>query len=727
MQQSRTVNATCTLCEATCGIVVETRGRTVESIRGDRDDTFSRGYICPKAMGLKDLHEDPDRLRRPLRKVADGWEEMSWDEAFDLVAEKLLLIRKAHGNDAIAVYQGNPTAHNLGLMTWGQVLLRRLGTRNMYSATSADQLPHMLSSLTMLGHQLLFPVPDFERTDFFLMMGANPLVSNGSIMTAPGIKRRLQDLRARGGTLVVIDPRRTETAEIADEHIFIRPGSDALLLLAMLQVIYDEGLDDLGRLAKVVDGEPTVRRLVSAFTPESVAADTGIDAETTRSLARRFAAARRAVCYGRIGVCTQEFGALSSWLINVLNIATGNFDEPGGAMFTTPAVDVVTTASRLGHGGGFGRHRSRVSGLPEFGGELPVSVLAEEIETPGPGQIRALITSAGNPVLSIPNGARLERALPDLDFMVSIDFYINETSRHADVILPGTAPLERDHYDAGFSLVSIRNVAKWAPAVFERDPDQRHDWEIAVELISRLHGPRLMRKLGPLTRKLTRRLSPRHLIDLGLRTGPYGSKLRRGGLSVATLEQNPHGVDLGALESRLPELLRTRRRRIILAPGIYVEDLERLRAQRSRNRDGLVLIGRRHLRSCNSWMHNSYRLVKGKPRCTLLIHPDDAAARGIGDGDQVEIASRVGHVVAPAQLSDEMMPGVVSLPHGWGHHRDDIELSVAREHPGVSLNDVTDEGFFDRLSGNSGFSGVAVVVRAAAAARAADETEARSA
>lgn len=712
---TRSTIATCTLCEATCGIVVETRGRTVESIRGDADDSFSQGYICPKAMGLKDLHEDPDRLRSPLRRTADGWQQMEWDEAFDLVAERLQLVRKAHGNNAVAVYQGNPTAHNLGLMTWGQLLLRRFGTQNMYSATSTDQLPHMLSSLTMLGHQLLFPVPDFERTDFFLMMGANPLVSNGSVMTAPGMKRRLKQLRARGGKLVVIDPRRTETAEMADQHLFIKPGSDGLLLLAMLHVIHREGLTDLGRLASFTKGANTIKALVADFAPATVADATGIDAETIANLAREFAAADRAVCYGRVGICTQEFGGLASWLINVLNIVTANFDEPGGAMFTTPALDIVPAAAKVGHRGGFARFGSRVSGLPEFGGELPVSILAEEIETPGPGQIRALITSAGNPVLSIPNGARLDRALPGLDFMVSIDFYLNETSRHADVILPPTAPLERDHYDAGFALVSVRNVAKWSPAVFRREPDQRHDWEIAVELISRLHGPRALRGLGPLFRALGKRVTPRHFVDIGLRAGPYGSGLRPGGLTVAKLEQNPHGMDLGPLERRFPERLYTDDRRIDLAPAIYLKDVERLR--QSAGADGLVLIGRRHLRSCNSWMHNSLRLVKGKPRCTLLMNPADAEARGIANGDPVEISSRVGQVVAPVEVTDEMMAGVVSLPHGWGHHREDIELRVARDHAGVSLNDLTDEAFFDQLSGNSGFSGVAVHVRRVADAK----------
>jgi anaerobic selenocysteine-containing dehydrogenase len=705
---SRTHYRTCPLCEATCGLAIEVEGDRVTSIRGDDDDVFSAGYICPKATALADLHADPDRLRRPLRRVGDDWEEMEWDDAFDLVAHRLKLIQQAYGRDAVAVYQGNPTAHNLGLLTYGQVFLRRLGTRNLYSATSADQLPHMLSSLTMFGHQVLFPVPDIDRTDFMLIMGGNPLVSNGSIMTAPGVKKRLKAVQERGGKLVVVDPRRTETAALADQHIFVKPGTDALLLLAMLEVLHSDGVADPAHLAPHVAGADDVRRLALEFPPERVADLIGTDAATIRQLARDFAAADSAVCYGRIGVCTQEFGGLSSWLINLVNILTGNLDRAGGAMFTTPAIDVAGAATRAGHSGGFDRFRSRVSGLPEFGGELPVSVLAEEIETPGQGQIRALITSAGNPVLSTPNGARLDRALGELDFMVSIDMYVNETSRHADVILPPTGQLEHDHYDVALYMVAVRNVANYSPALFERGPDQRHDWEICAELASRMETSERPwgRAVGKMLRAAALRVGPRGILEAGFRLGPYK------GLTVKKLEANPHGIDLGPLRPRLPDMLYTRDKTIDLAPAIYRRDLARLRdrffARKQQQNGELVLIGRRHLRSNNSWMHNSHRLVKGKERCTLLVHPDDAARAGLADGDRATITSRVGSVVAPIEISDEMMPGVVSLPHGWGHDRPGVELRVARDHAGVSVNDLTDEQLYDRLSGTASLSGVPV-------------------
>jgi anaerobic selenocysteine-containing dehydrogenase len=576
----------------------------------------------------------------------------------------------------------------------------------------------MLAALMMFGDQLLMAVPDIDRTEHMIVIGGNPLVSNGSIMTAPDVKSRLKAIRARGGKLVVIDPRRTETAEIADQHHFIRPGTDAAFLLSFLNVLYAEGLVKPGRAAKFTDGVEELGAIAAKYPPERTAAATGIAADDVRAMARAFAAAQKAVLYGRIGVCTQELGGLAAWLCYAVNVVTGRLDEPGGLMFTTPAVDLLPLARRLGFDGGHARWRSRVSGLPEFGGELPIVTLPEEIETPGRGQVRALVTSAGNPVLSAPGGPRLEKLLPTLDFMVSVDPYINETTRFAHVILPPTSPLEHSHYDLALAAFSVRNVAKYAPPVFERGPDQRHDWEIFAELAARWYlpgGP-----LGALAARAARRavlaLSPEAVLELGLRTGPHR-------LSLSKLRAAPHGLDLGALEPRLPGRLNTRDKRVKLTPATYVADLPRLErrlaewtAHAGRADGGLVLVGRRHLRSNNSWLHNSARLVKGKPRCTLLVHPRDAAARGIADGDQVRLASRAGAVTVPAEVSDEMMPGVVSLPHGWGHGRPGTRTQVANAHPGVSANDVTDTGFVDLLSGTAALTGVEVTVERVAAA-----------
>ncbi len=706
--------ATCTLCEAACGVAVEVDGTRIVSIRGDADDPFSQGYICPKAAALADLHDDPDRLRRPLVRVDGAWRESSWDDAFDRVVHQIDRIRKLHGPDAIAVYQGNPTAHNLGLITFGQLLLRHLGTKNLYSASSVDQLPHMVAAHHMLGDGLLMPIPDLDRTDFFLCIGANPLVSNGSIMTAPNMRKRLHDLRARGGRVVVVDPRRSETASAADRHLFIRPGTDALFLLSMIQVIFAEHLDRPGRVGSFTAGVDDLRNAALAFAPETTAPATGVPARELRELARAFAAAQ-GVAYGRVGICTQEFGAAASWLLYALNLVCGRLDEPGGMMFTTPAVDLEMLAKRVGLAVGFDRWRSRVRGLKEYGGELPVAALAEEIDTPGPGQVRALIVSAGNPVLSTPNGSRLDRVLPRLEFIAAIDPYLNETTRHAHVILPPTSPLERSHYDVALNSYAVRNVAKFSPPVFERGPDQRHDWEICLELWTRLGLPGL--PLGPLgklagglTRRALRRIGPEGLLDAALRLGPYGVRRGRRALSLRTLRDNPHGVDLGPLLTRLPGRLRTIDRHIHIAPPLFLEEVPRLRARTTVSSPELVLIGRRHLHSNNSWCHNAGRLVKGKPRCVLLMNRLDADIRHIANGDRVSLVSRTGRIEVPAEITDDIMPGVVSLPHGWGHDRDGIRLRVAERTAGASVNDITDGDAIDPVSGNAAFSGLPVQV-----------------
>lgn len=700
-----------------CGLAIEVQDGRVRTIRGDAEDVFSQGHICPKAVALQDLHEDPDRLRRPMRRHGTSWEEVSWDEALAEAGERLAALQATHGRHSVAVYQGNPVAHNYGALVFGQLFQRSLRSRSRFSATSVDQLPHMLASLLMFGHQLRLPVPDVDRTQHFLILGANPLASNGSLMTAPGIERRLKGLRARGGRLVVVDPRRTETAALADQHVPIRPGTDALLLLGMIHTLFADDRVRLGKLAAFTDGVDTVAALARDFAPEVVAGPTGVPAEVVRRLALDLADAPSGVCYGRVGVSTQEFGGLACWLINVVNVLTGNLDREGGFMFPRPAADAVALASRLGQRGHFDKGRSRVRGLPEFGGEWPVSVLAEEIETEGPGQIRGLVTVAGNPVLSTPNGSRLDRALARLDFMVSIDAYRNETSRHAHLILPPASPLERDHFDLVFHLLAVRNTVRYSPPLFPAPEGSKHDWEILAGLARGLHA----RRKTPLAERvilgLAIRLGPRGIVDLLLRTGAYGIGRRGGrGLSLAKVERAPHGIDLGPLTPALPGVLETPGRRIVLAPPRLVADVERLRARLgSAATAELRLVGRRDLRSNNSWMHNSARLVKGPERCTLLMHPEDARARGLAPGDRVEVRSRAGAVEVPLSVTDEMMPGVVSLPHGWGHARPGTRLSVASARPGASLNDVTDELAVDALAGTAALNGIAVdVVRAAA-------------
>ena len=696
--------ATCPLCEAMCGLLVDVDDPRIRAVRGDPDDPFSRGYVCPKAAALPDLHHDPDRVRKPLIRTGSSWREAPWDEALDRAAGGLAAIRRLHGRDAVALYYGNPVAHNLGLLTHGLAFRRALGTRNLYSASSADQLPQMLAALRMFGHFGLIPVPDVDRTDFFLILGANPVVSNGSLMSAPDMRGRLDGIRARGGRVVVVDPRRTETAAAADEHLAIRPGADALLLAAMLQVIVSEGWVRLGRLAGRVKHLDALAAFVRDLPPERVARRTGIAPPAIRRLADAFAHAERAACYGRVGLCTQRDGTLAAWLQQALNLVTGRVDEAGGTLLPTPAVDAVGILARLGWRGTFDRWRSRARGLPEFGGELPVAALADEIELAGPRSVRALITVAGNPVLSAPNGRRLERALASLEHVVAVDPYLNETTRHAHVLLPPAPPLARAHYDLALNAFAVRNVAKYAEPVVPRTAGQRHDWEILAELGGRALAPRLLRR--PVT-WAARALRPERVLDLLLRAGPYD-------LTLAQLRAAPHGVDLGPLQpGRVACRIATPDGRIDIAPEEFLREARnRLLAEADDVAAGtLVLIGRRQARSNNSWMHNSPRLVKGPPRCTLLVHPDDAASRGLVTGDLAELGSEAGAVAVAVEVTDEMRPGVVSLPHGWGHHREGVRLGVAREQAGASANDVTSDRHLDTLSGNAAFNGLPVTVR----------------
>ncbi|UBV44853.1 molybdopterin-dependent oxidoreductase (plasmid) [Deinococcus taeanensis] len=677
----------CNLCEAICGLRITVQGGRVTDVRGDPDDPLSRGHICPKGAALPDLHADPDRLTRPMRRDGDTWHELDWDDALDLVASRLQALRTAHGPDAIATFQGNPSVHNSGTLLTAGAFLKALGTRNRFSATSTDQLPHHYAGAEMFGHPLLLPIPDVDRTEFLLMLGANPLASNGSILTAPGMRERLRAIRDRGGRIVLLDPRRTESASHATDFHHIRPGSDALFLLALLNVIFEENLARPGRLAGVTDGLDTLRGAARPYTPEAVQDRTGVPAAVTRDLARAFAQAAHAVAYGRIGLSVQEFGGLCQWLINALNIATGNLDREGGAMFPRPAFDLLTGAlpGQTHHG----RHRSRVRGLPEFDGELPSVTLADEILTPGAGQVRALVTVAGNPVLSTPDGTRLDEALSTLDFMVSIDPYLNETTRHAHVILPPAFGLEVEHYDVIFHHFAVRTTARLNAPVFPITPQQRFDHQIFSGLTERLTGRALA--------------APAARLDAGLRHGPYH-------LTLDDVRAHPHGLDLGPMQSVLPGRLLTASGRIQLAPASMLGDLPRLHAALHTPPPPLVLIGRRQLRSNNSWMHNTPRLMRGADRCTLQVHPADAA--GLRDGQPVRITSRVGSVTAPLELTEDLMPGVACLPHGFGHARRGVKLHVAAASPGVSLNDLTDPHRTDALTGNAALTGTPIRIEA---------------
>jgi anaerobic selenocysteine-containing dehydrogenase len=734
----RVAHVTCPLCEATCGLDVAIDAGTVTAVRGDPADVFSRGFICPKGACLGALHHDPDRLRAPLVRRGGELVEVGWDEAFAEVEHRLTPILAGHGRDAVAVYLGNPGVHNVAATMYGRVLLKALGTRNIYSASTVDQMPKHVSAGYMFGHPLSIPIPDLDRTTHLLVLGANPLVSNGSLMTAPDVRGRLRAIRSRGGKVVVVDPRRSRTAEVADEHHFIRPGTDALLLAALAQVLFAERLVRPGRLAPHLAGLDEVAALVAPFTPQAAAAATGIDAAEIDRMARELAAAPAGCVYGRIGTTTQEFGTLASWLVDVLNALTGNLDREGGAMFPLAAAGQANAAASPGRPFTTGRWASRVRGLPEVLGELPVACLAEEIQTPGQGQVRALITVAGNPGASTPNSGRLAAALESLEFRLALDVYVNETSRHADVILPGPTALERPHYDLAFYQLAVRNVANYtAPALAPpagmpgdhetllrlagiaagQGPDAdlaKLDDMVAADLAQRQIAAAGEAMVGREVSEVLAALAPRRgverLLDLLLRTGPYGDAFgsRPGGLTLQALEDAPHGVDLGPLRPRIPQVLGTPSRAVELAPPAIVADVPRLAAALHRTRDGMVMVGRRQLRSNNSWMHNVAPLLGGSTRCTAQVHPDDAARLGLADGQMARIRSRTGQIEVPVELTEAIMPGVVSVPHGYGHDVDGVRMAVATAVPGANSNLLADETLLDEVSGNAVLNGIPV-------------------
>ena len=749
MADRRTAYRVCSLCEATCGIAIEIEGDQIVTIRGDKDDSFSQGYICPKAYGLKGLHEDPDRLRHPMRRTADGWEEISWDEAYAETAERLQAVRDAHGNDAVGMYTGNPVVHELGALAYMPVIKRALGTKSLFNASAVDTLPKQVAAGLVFG--LPFPlsvsVPDVDRTAHMLIIGANPVISHGSLMTAPNIEGRIKGVIKRGGKVVVLDPRRTETADIASEHHFIRPATDAVLLFAMVYTMFDEKLVNLRQHADRAIHLDEVEAVVREFTPEMAADYCGVPADTIRRLTREFCAAESAVCYGRLGTCIQEFGTLATWGVELLNVLSGNLDRPGGAMFTDPAAPLGSLVPHTSTP--VGRWHSRVSGQPESYGEIPASTMAEEMDTPGEGQVRAMMLIATNPVCSAPNAERLDAAFASLDFLVCVDWYINETTRHAHIILPPVSPLEYDNYDLGLYSLAVRNVAKYTRAAFDPPEGSQQTWQILLTVAARLMGMGEMplqamddfvlsqyadaavsaqtRWEGLTPEECVEQVGtvagPERLLDVLLRIGPYGDGFGResGGLTLAQLAESEHGRDFGPLTERIPALLGDGP--IDLAPALLVEDVQRLQRAMAKATNGhadagsagannLVLIGRRDVRSTNSHLHNVAALVKGRDRCTLMVSEPDALAHGVETGGLARVTSEAGSLVAPVHVTDEVMPGVVSLPHGWGHDVEGVRLRVARAHPGVNSNILTSDQSYDDVSGTAVMNGIPVTVEA---------------
>jgi anaerobic selenocysteine-containing dehydrogenase len=709
-----TAYTTCPLCEATCGLELTVSAGKIIKVRGDADDVLSHGFICPKGAALGQLDADPDRLRTPRIRRDGKLLPATWDEAFEAVDAGLTRIIESHGRDAVALYLGNPNVHTLAGNLYAGPLRKALGSKNVYTASTLDQMPKHVSCGYLFGSPLAVPVPDIDRTDFLLILGADPYSSNGSLWTVPDAPGRLKALQQRGGRFVVVDPRRSRTARAADRYVPIRPGTDVFLLLGMVNALFGTHLTNPGRLSDHLTGLHELENLTAPFTPEAAAPRCGVDAATIRELTRELAGAERAAVYGRIGTTTVAYGTVTSWLVDVLNVLTGNLDRPGGAMFPLPA----HSKRGRGNGKGFvtGRWHSRVRGLPEVFGELPAVTLADEIETPGEGQVRALVTVAGNPASSVPNADRLGRAMATLDFMASVDPYVNETSRHADVILPPPPSSRGPHYDFAFYNFAVRNVANFSPAVFPLDDDMRDECEILMRLIAIVSGlgwradidalqDAELRARGADPAELTGTTAAERIIDLRLRTGAYQ-------LSLQQLQDSPHGIDLGPLTSRVPEVLRTPSGRIELCPEPIVAEVRKLAGAPAPDGTEFVVIGRRHLRSNNSWMHNVPVLVKGRELCTVVVNRGDADRLGLVDGGKARVSSRVGQADLTVEVTDDIAPGVVSIPHGWGHDQPGVEMSVAAGTRGVNVNRLTDDLHLDPLSGNAVLNGVPVTIEA---------------
>jgi len=727
-KQSQFHYRTCHLCETMCGIEVEHDGKNIIAIRGDQNDVLSKGNICPKATGLQDIHTDPDRLRKPLirqridpakKSDKDGWREVEWDEAINFAAEGVAATQRRHGTGAAGSYCGRSTAHNIGALLGVNLLRKGLETRHIYTGSTCDQVPHNFAWHHMLGHQFFATVPDIDRTDYFLMLGTNPKISNGAMMsTGANAYKKLNAIRERGGKAVLIDPRRNETAPYCDEHHFIKPNTDALLLIGLIKSIIDNGLTDLGRLEPDIVGYEQVVMMIDDFELNQIARATGISVETIERLAREFADADKAVCYGRTGVSMVEFGGLCLWLIMVLNIITGNLDKPGGMMFPRNAIDSLPATSSS-----YDRYRSRIRQRPEFGGEFPMAILGDEILTPGDGQLKALIALAGNMVLSMADGNHTEKALSALDFMVSIDPYLNETTRFADVILPPAGPFEKQHYDLFYHTYDTINWAKYSPALFKPKSKVYTDYEIIGELMEGIGAKRATSLVQSLTVRVTgwisrKLLSVDRIIDLGLRFGPYGSGINpfnTTGLNLKRLKKAPHGVFLGELTPCLPKRLFTSDKTIRLAPQPMLDDLPRLKAHldklqsQAEETDTLQIISRLTNRTLG-WMHHSHRLVKGRNPVELIMHPEDARARSITTNTLVRVSTERDAIEVPVRISDDIMPGVVCLPHLWGHNRPGTRQRVANATPGASYNDLTSVAAIDELTGNAIFNGVRVHV-----------------
>ena len=703
---------TCHLCEAMCGLEIEVENNQVLSIKGHKEDIYSKGHICPKGVALKELHEDPNRLKKPVQRTENGWREISWTAAFDIVEKELKKIRKKDGNDAIATYTGNPTVHNTGTALTLYDTVNAINTKNRYASHSLDSVPVFLVNQMMFGHAMLAPVPDIENLDYFLIIGANPLASNGSFMSTPDIKGKIKRIKEKGGKVVVIDPRKTETAKKASEHYFIKPEMDVLLLLGIINEIFKRDIRRDDPCISYSKGLEDLKQLAQDYPIEIISPLTAISENNILQIVEDLIQSKSPVVYGRLGVNTQRFGTLCQWLITSINVLLGQLDKKGGLLFTLPAIDYVTL---MAHESKMFRYKSRLKEYGEIVGEYPTATMAEEMLTPGKGQIKALLSIAGNPARSAPNSTQVEEALQGLDFMVAVDMYINETTQYANIILPPAVGLETMHYSFVLHMVATQNTTKFSPPPLSIDAEQRYDWQIMTELQRRLFDGNPIKSIQ---NYITSKISPKRKLDLALKTGPYGiwggRRFKKDGLSLAKLEKIKEGVLLEELKPQLPKRLFTSDKKVNLAPDLFVKELENVKTLLSQNKHTdypFTLIGRRHLRSNNSWMHNLPILQGGSRKCTAMIHPTDAAKLSLSNDQEVEVYSKLGSISIAVEITEDVIPGTISIPHGWGHAGKNIQLDVAQKDQGVNVNKLMDHERLDPLSYNMAFNGHPVGIR----------------
>lgn len=716
----------CRICEPACGLKVTTQGNRVLKIEADEDNVVTRGFVCSKGIRFKDVHESPDRLRHPIKRVGDRWERISWEQAFQEIGEKVKGIRSRHGGESFAMYMGNPAGFSGTHPVFCQAFLAGLGSKHFYTPGSQDCNNKFAASQRMYGSPFVQPIPDFDNVDCFIIVGSNPAISHMSFINAARPVERLKALEEKGGKVYFVNPRRTESARRVGEQVFIRPGTDIWFLLAFLNELIASGGVQPSVVDKYMKGFDAVEQLVQPWTPERAERVTGIPAATLRAMVSRYSNAKGGALYCSTGVNQAQHSTLAYWILNVINCVSGNLDRRGGMLVSRGLVDLPKIAKKFGYGDR--TDRSRIGNFASVLDSFPAGILPDEIFTPGRGQVKALFVSAGNPVLSCANGTRMEKAIKQLELVVCIDLFRNETGNLADYVLPGLTWLERPDIPVGAAGLQTVPYIQWTDAMVQPDGEQQDEWWIYTEL-ARACGVRLFgdKSFGGMLAHYyfmaNRYVQKLPLLGNLLAFDPahMQSAMLLGSLRVkpAQMRSNPGAI---LLKPNLPKdflgsRVLTEDGKVDLAPAEYIEGAKMLESDFEREiaqRDQLRLISKRERFGHNSWMHNVQEFVFRNNTNFVYMHPDDAERCGLKDRELAEVRSATGNVTLPVKLTDDMMPRAIALPHGWGHQRAD-GLSVASRTTGVNANLLAPDGpaSLERFAGMALMNGIPVEVRRA--------------